>query len=77
MLRLDAFWNDMIAGGILLIVLIVDGKIREAMAQALRYQKYRKFLEPDHPDTPKEPKQDTSGSAVDLASPQDLKEGRA
>ncbi len=47
MLRLDAFWNDMIAGGILLVVLIADGKIREAMGSALRYQKYRKFLEPD------------------------------
>lgn len=47
MLRLDAFWNDMIAGAILLIVLIVDGRIREAMAQSLRFQKYRKFLEPE------------------------------
>ncbi|WP_210200570.1 autoinducer 2 ABC transporter permease LsrC [Cohaesibacter celericrescens] len=47
MLRLDAFWNDMIAGAILLIVLIVDGRIREAMAQSMRYHKYRKFLEPD------------------------------
>ncbi|MDD7908837.1 MULTISPECIES: autoinducer 2 ABC transporter permease LsrC [Pseudovibrio] len=47
MLRLDAFWNDMIAGGILLVVLIADGKIREAMGSALRYQKYRKFIETD------------------------------
>ena len=47
MLRFDAYWNDMIAGAILLIVLIGDGRIREAMAQSLRYQKYRKFLEPD------------------------------
>ena len=47
MLRLDAFWNDMIAGAILLIVLVGDGKIREAMGASLRYQKYRKFIEPD------------------------------
>nr|WP_319390658.1 autoinducer 2 ABC transporter permease LsrC [uncultured Cohaesibacter sp.] len=47
MLRFDAYWNDMIAGAILLIVLIGDGRIREAMAQSLRYQKYRKFLEPE------------------------------
>ena len=32
MLRFDAYWNDMIAGAILLIVLIGDGRIREAMA---------------------------------------------
>ncbi|OKL43397.1 autoinducer 2 ABC transporter permease LsrC [Pseudovibrio exalbescens] len=47
MLRLDAFWNDMIAGAILLLVLVADGKIREAMGASLRYHKYRKFLEPE------------------------------
>ncbi len=56
MLRLDAYWNDMIAGGILLVVLIADGKIREAMATSLRYHKYRKFIEADA-DKPQEQKE--------------------
>ena len=79
MLRLDAYWNDMIAGGILLVVLIVDGKIREAMAQALRYQKYRKFLEPDngtlHEETPSMQDHGTTTS-VDT-SVQEIREVRA
>jgi len=46
LLRLEAYWNDIIAGAILLVVLITDGKIREAVDRHLRYQKYRKFIEP-------------------------------
>ena len=38
--------NDIIAGAILLVVLITDGKIREAVDRLLRYQKYRKFIDP-------------------------------
>ncbi|MDR3496002.1 MAG: autoinducer 2 ABC transporter permease LsrC [Ancalomicrobiaceae bacterium] len=47
LLRLEAYWNDIIAGAILLIVLITDGKIRETVDSLLRYQKYRKFLDPE------------------------------
>lgn len=46
LLRLQAYWNDIIAGAILLVVLITDGKIREAVDRLLRYQKYRKFIDP-------------------------------
>ena len=46
LLRLEAYWNDIIAGAILLVVLITDGKIREAVDRLLRYQKYRKFIDP-------------------------------
>lgn len=45
LLRLEAYWNDIIAGAILLVVLITDGKIREAVDRLLRLQKYRKFIE--------------------------------
>lgn len=43
--RMPAYLNDMIAGGILLIVLIADGKLREFVDTLLRRQKYRKFTE--------------------------------
>jgi AI-2 transport system permease protein len=47
LLRLEAYWNDVIAGAILLVVLIADGKIREIVDHLQRMQKYRKFLDPD------------------------------
>ena len=60
--RMPAYLNDMIAGGILLIVLIADGKLREFVDNLLRRQKYRKFTEsgPQSADT---------ADAASLASP--------
>ncbi len=55
LLRLEAYWNDMIAGAILLIVLIADGKLREFVDSMLRRQKYHKFLEPESGPTSEKP----------------------
>ncbi|XTZ40444.1 autoinducer 2 ABC transporter permease LsrC [Salmonella enterica] len=41
--RLPAWWNDFIAGLVLLGVLVLDGRLRRALAQHQRQQKYARF----------------------------------
>lgn len=43
LLRLPAWWNDFIAGLVLLGVLVFDGRLRGALEQNLRRQKYARF----------------------------------
>ncbi|WP_420594281.1 ABC transporter permease subunit [Deinococcus sp.] len=43
-LKVPAYWNDMVAGLILLVVLVIDARIRERVSQALRLQRYRSVL---------------------------------
>jgi len=44
LLRLPAWWNDFIAGLVLLAVLVFDGRLRQALEKNLRRQKYSRFL---------------------------------
>ncbi|MEW5560877.1 autoinducer 2 ABC transporter permease LsrC [Enterobacter asburiae] len=41
--RLPAWWNDFIAGLVLLGVLVLDGRLRQALARHQRAQKYSRF----------------------------------
>ncbi|KAA8999262.1 autoinducer 2 ABC transporter permease LsrC [Affinibrenneria salicis] len=50
MLRLPAWWNDFIAGLVLLGVLVFDGRLRSALEKNLRRQKYARFT-PDKPSS--------------------------
>lgn len=43
LLRLPAWWNDFIAGLVLLAVLVFDGRLRIAINHAIRSQKYTRF----------------------------------
>jgi len=43
LLRLPAWWNDFIAGLVLLAVLVFDGRLRQALDKNLRRQKYARF----------------------------------
>ncbi|MEM6049517.1 autoinducer 2 ABC transporter permease LsrC [Erwinia sp. P7711] len=43
LLRLPAWWNDFIAGIVLLAVLVFDGRLRQALDKNLRRQKYVRF----------------------------------
>lgn len=44
LLRLPAWWNDFVAGVVLLTVLVLDGRLRLALAKTIRRQKYARFL---------------------------------
>ena len=39
-LKVPAYWNDMVAGLILLLVLVLDARLRERVTRALRLQRY-------------------------------------
>ncbi|MFV8766044.1 ABC transporter permease subunit, partial [Yersinia enterocolitica] len=43
LLRLPAWWNDFIAGLVLLGVLVFDGRLRCAVERNIRQQKYARF----------------------------------
>ena len=43
LLRLPAWWNDFIAGLVLLGVLVFDGRLRCAIERNIRQQKYARF----------------------------------
>jgi AI-2 transport system permease protein len=43
LLRLPAWWNDFIAGLVLLGVLVLDGRLRQALARHQRALKYSRF----------------------------------
>ncbi|MEY8710737.1 autoinducer 2 ABC transporter permease LsrC [Mangrovibacter phragmitis] len=43
LLRIPAWWNDFIAGLVLLGVLVFDGRLRMALARNIRKQKYARF----------------------------------
>ncbi len=44
--KLPAWWNDFIAGLVLLGVLVLDGRLRQALARHQRAQKYGRFVPP-------------------------------
>ncbi|HRM41890.1 MAG TPA: autoinducer 2 ABC transporter permease LsrC, partial [Escherichia coli] len=44
--RIPAWWNDFIAGLVLLAVLVFDGRLRCALERNLRRQKYARFMTP-------------------------------
>ncbi|WP_151993035.1 autoinducer 2 ABC transporter permease LsrC [Buttiauxella massiliensis] len=44
--KLPAWWNDFIAGLVLLGVLVLDGRLRQALAHHQRAQKYSRFVPP-------------------------------
>lgn len=44
--KLPAWWNDFIAGLVLLGVLVLDGRLRQALARHQRAQKYARFVPP-------------------------------
>ncbi len=46
LLRIPAWWNDFIAGLVLLAVLGFDGRLRCALERNLRRQKYARFMTP-------------------------------
>ncbi|WP_434532669.1 ABC transporter permease subunit, partial [Escherichia coli] len=46
LLRIPAWWNDFIAGMVLLAVLVFDGRLRCALERNLRRQKYARFMTP-------------------------------
>lgn len=56
LLRLPAWWNDFIAGLVLLVVLIFDGRLRVAVNNAIKAQKYARFKQfsVEKPTTQKE-----------------------
>ncbi|NMC25482.1 MAG: autoinducer 2 ABC transporter permease LsrC, partial [Serratia sp.] len=53
LLRLPAWWNDFIAGLVLLAVLVFDGRLRQALQKNLRRQKYARFLSASQPEQKK------------------------
>ncbi|MBU9858265.1 autoinducer 2 ABC transporter permease LsrC [Rahnella bonaserana] len=53
LLRLPAWWNDFIAGLVLLAVLVFDGRLRQALEKNLRRQKYSRFLAASPPSQKK------------------------
>ncbi|MQL47577.1 autoinducer 2 ABC transporter permease LsrC [Photorhabdus khanii] len=50
LLKLPAWWNDFIAGFVLLAVLVFDGRLRCAIEKNIRQQKYARFLKNDKSD---------------------------
>jgi AI-2 transport system permease protein len=44
--KLPAWWNDFIAGMVLLGVLVLDGRLRQALDRHQRAQKYSRFVPP-------------------------------
>ena len=46
LLRIPAWWNDFIAGLVLLAVLVFDGRLRCELERNLRRQKYARFMTP-------------------------------
>lgn len=42
--KLPAWWNDFIAGLVLLAVLVLDGRLRQALARHQRHLKYGRFI---------------------------------
>lgn len=47
LLKLPAWWNDFIAGFVLLAVLVFDGRLRVSVEKNLRQQRYARFLTPN------------------------------
>jgi AI-2 transport system permease protein len=54
LLRIPAWWNDFIAGLVLLGVLVFDGRLRCALQNNIRRQKYARFIDPP-PSSPTSP----------------------
>ena len=46
LLKIPAWWNDFIAGLVLLGVLVFDGRLRSALQKNIRRQKYARFMSP-------------------------------
>lgn len=49
LLRIPAWWNDFIAGLVLLAVLVFDGRLRCALERNIRRQKYARFIPQPQP----------------------------
>ncbi|GAB2659301.1 autoinducer 2 ABC transporter permease LsrC [Vibrio panuliri] len=54
LLRLPAWWNDFIAGLVLLSVLVFDGRLRVSIEKAIKAQRYARFRQPASEDKPSE-----------------------
>jgi AI-2 transport system permease protein len=76
LLRLPAWWNDFIAGLVLLGVLIFDGRLRRALELSRRHQKYARFM-PDPSTTKSKGRKRRSGGARRTAIAADKKGGVA
>lgn len=69
LLRIPAWWNDFIAGLVLLGVLVFDGRLRSALQRNIRRQKYARFTHPPQPGRPKpEPLKSAPGKNRRIAS---------
>ncbi|TCP95179.1 autoinducer 2 ABC transporter membrane protein [Cricetibacter osteomyelitidis] len=44
LLKVPAYWNNFVAGMVLLVVLVFDGRIRVMIAKNLKLQRYARFL---------------------------------
>ncbi|MDU8924186.1 autoinducer 2 ABC transporter permease LsrC [Pasteurellaceae bacterium LIM206] len=47
LLQVPAYWNNFVAGLVLLMVLVFDGRIRVRIAQQIKQQRYARFLTDD------------------------------
>lgn len=50
LMRLPAWWNDFLAGLVLLSVLVLDGRLRVSIEKAIRAQRYARFREQVEPN---------------------------
>ncbi|PJG85431.1 autoinducer 2 ABC transporter permease LsrC [Conservatibacter flavescens] len=48
LLKVPAYWNNFVAGMVLLMVLVFDGRIRLMIAKNLKLQRYVRFLKDEH-----------------------------
>ncbi|MCX5512583.1 autoinducer 2 ABC transporter permease LsrC [Kaistia algarum] len=55
-LKIPAYWNDFIAGAILLTVLLLDGRIRLAIDRRIRARRYAVHARTPQPETPSTPR---------------------
>jgi AI-2 transport system permease protein len=46
-LKMPAYWNDLIGGGMLLLVLLIDGRLRISLERRDRAQRYRRTVPAD------------------------------
>jgi AI-2 transport system permease protein len=64
-LKIPAFWNDFIAGAVLLLVLLLDGRVRMAVDRAIRAKRYavHHHSQPNQPDQSNTPKRDGASAS--------------
>lgn len=64
LLRLPAWWNDFIAGLVLLAVLVFDGRLRVSIEKAIKSQRYARFRVADE----EEPEPASGNKSSDIGS---------